>query len=398
MKIEPVEEINARVKAPPSKSYTHRAFFAGYIAGGVEVLNPLRCDDTLATVESLRTLGAEISWEGIRGVHPHAGDVNAGESGTTARFAMGIASLIDGWSRIDGACALRRRPMAPLIKALRDAGARIESHGTLPVAVRGPLRAKEFRVDGSVSSQFVSSLLLVAASTEGCVEYSSLVSRGYVDMTVRTLQWLGAEIKVEDGHICVERAPRGGRIRIPGDYSSAAFFLVAGALFGKVRVENLLRSDVQPDMEILSILSEFGARVRTGDNCVEVEQHELHAVDVDCTHHPDLFPILAVLAAYSPGTSLLRGRQLRYKESDRIRSMAVELRKMGVRVEEKKDALVIHGGELRGTVLDSHNDHRIAMALGIAALGARGSSRIRGWECVSKSYPEFFQDLRRVVQ
>jgi len=396
--IRPVGKINGIVDAPPSKSYTHRAFFAAYIAGKLRVEKSLICRDTIATVNALKSLGAEISWEGITSVEERPGNINAEESGTTARFALGIASTIEGKSRIDGHRSLRRRPMLPLIKSLRDAGAFIISSGYLPVTVIGRKLKKNMLVDGGISSQFVSSLLFVAAKNEGSLRVTRLVSKGYVEMTIKVLEDAGAKIRKENDTIHVDRPPRGGKIVVPGDYSSASFFLAAGALYGRIRVNNLQRHDVQPDMKIVEILEKFGAKIRRGENYVEVESNMLEGIDVDCTEHPDLFPVLAVVAAYSSGTTILRGKQLRYKESDRIRSMALELRKMGADVKEKEESLVVKGGKkLRGAVVDSHGDHRIAMALSIAALGAEGISKIEGSECVEKSYPRFFEDLRRVI-
>ncbi len=401
--IEPVGRVEGEIDAPPSKSYTHRAYFVGYISGNVKVINPLKCDDTTATLNSLKVLGSDADWNGLREVRMTPGFVNSQESGTTARFSVGIASLIHGVSVIDGHEHLRRRPMAPLFHALREMGVEIAtlSQENLPVRIRGgQIKNEIITVDGSISSQFVSSLLLVAASKETAVRYTNLVSQGYVDMTVDTINKLGGCARHEGNSIYVERAPEGGIFRVPGDFSAASYFLAAGALFGKVRVKNLDMNDFQPDRKIVSILRDMGARVYVGENYVEVEHEELDGIEVNCIEHPDLFPVLSVLATYSRGVTVLRARHLRYKESDRIRSMALELKKMGAEVREIEDGLVIrggHGNKLHGNLLRSHGDHRILMALSIAAMGAHGKSRLMDAECVSKSYPEFFQDLRRVV-
>ncbi|MCD6370782.1 MAG: 3-phosphoshikimate 1-carboxyvinyltransferase [Thermoplasmata archaeon] len=400
MIIESVEEVRGRIDAPPSKSYTHRAFFTGFISGEMEVKNPLRCDDTEATIEVLRMLGAKISWGGIEYVNPHPGRLSARKSGATARFSLGVSSQILGTTLVNGSSQLRRRPMGALLNALRELGVEIrDSQGYLPVIVKGKkIKKNSVKIDASISSQFVSSLLFLGAKKgEFVIEVKNLVSKGYVDMTIEVLKEAGAKISMEEDRIYVEQGPKGGKFHIPGDYSSASFFLVAGAIFGKVKVENL-RKDFQPDARIVDILEAFGAKVRRDSSFVEVMQGDLHGGEVDCRNHPDLFPILAVLGAYSKGTTVLKAPHLRYKESDRIRSMVIELRKMGADIKELRDGVLIQGGRtLRGGILDSHGDHRIAMALSIAALGAKGRSMIIDERCVEKSYPQFFRDLRRIA-
>ncbi len=217
------------------------------------------------------------------------------------------------------------------------------------------------------------------------------VSKPYIEVTLRTLKRANVKVRRDGGVFHVIQGIKARHFSVPGDYSSASFFLVAGgAIFGKIRVEGLDRNDVQPDKAILDLLRDFGgAKVKVArGGYVEVERDELVGQEVDCRDFPDLFPILAVLGAYSEGRTVLRAKHLRYKESDRVRAMALNLTNMGAKLKELDDGLMISKSELRGAVLNPQNDHRIAMALTIAALGAKGRSLILNEGCVKKSYPK----------
>ncbi|AHF79882.1 3-phosphoshikimate 1-carboxyvinyltransferase [Thermococcus paralvinellae] len=400
IEITPIKTLDGKIKAPPSKSYTHRALFLGLLSEGkTKIENPLICTDTLATLNAVRAFGAKADWNFVESsgeVKP--AKINAFESGTTARLAIGISALADGESVIDGKESLRKRPMEPLLKALSDLGVKTKSNGFLPVRVfGGKIREDYVRVDGSISSQFITALLFLGAKVGLSVEVLNPVSKPYLEITLRTLKWANVKVERDDGIFHVYQGIKAEHFSIPGDYSSASFFLVAGAIFGKVRVEGLDKDDVQADKVIVELLREFGANVKVGKDYVEVERGELVGQEVDCRDFPDLFPVLAVLGAYSEGRTVLRAKHLRYKESDRIRAMALNLAKMGAKVKELDDGLIISKSELRGTVLNPQNDHRIAMALTIAALGARGKSVILNERCVEKSYPNFFGDLRGLV-
>ncbi|MBP1912802.1 3-phosphoshikimate 1-carboxyvinyltransferase [Thermococcus stetteri] len=399
MIIRPVDEVRGELDAPPSKSYTHRAYFLALLAEEDSVIeNPLTCDDTLATVGAIRAFGAKVDGGNVKPPEePSAGFVYARESGTTARFSVAIAGGINGGTIVDGAGRLRARPMGGLVRALKDLGAEVKgSH--LPLTVRGPVKPGRVRVDASKSSQFVSGLLLLASKVGLKVEVEDPVSRPYVEMTLRTMEAFGVEFERDGFSFEVHPGVRGAKYRVPGDYSTASFFLAAGALYGKVRVGNLLRDDVQADMAFLDALEEFGARVRRGKDYVEVERDGLKAVTLDCSDFPDSFPILAVVAAYADGKSVIKARQLRFKESDRVRAMAANLARMGVKVKELEDGLEIEGGRPKGAEIETFNDHRIAMAMTVAALGAEGPSIIDNPRSVSKSHPGFFDDLRRLLE
>lgn len=397
IEILPIKELSGKVEAPPSKSYTHRALFLALLSEGkTKIKNPLVCTDTIATLNAVKDFGAKGNWEFVESdgkIKPAL--IDAIESGTTARISIAISALANGESIIDGRESLRKRPMKPLLRALGDLGIRTESGGTLPVKVFGGKIKKNYvKIKGSISSQFITALLLLGAKVGLTIEVlDEIVSKPYLNMTLKALKWANVKVERENNVFHVYEGIKSKSFSIPGDYSSASFFLAAGAIFGKVRVENLDRDDVQADKAIVKLLREFGANVKVRKNYVEVEKNELVGQEIDCKDFPDLFPILAVLGVYSKEKTVLKAKHLRYKESDRIRNMTLNLAKMGAKVKELNDGLLIEGGKLKGAILDPQGDHRVAMALTIAALGAKGKSTILNERCVEKSYPSFFGDL-----
>jgi len=396
--VEPVDWLEGKVRAPPSKSYTHRAFFLALLADGESTIEePLVSDDTEATLNAIRAFGSEADWNRV--VPPEElrkAEINARESGTTARISVAVASLARGRSVVDGERRLRERPFAPLVRALRSLGVKVRGE-KLPIEVFGGMPGGRVSVDASLSSQFVTALLILASKVGMRVEFEKAVSKPYIEMTLRTMEAFGVTFE-RDGGVRVFPGVKGTKFHVPGDYSSASFFLVAGALYGRMRVENLDPGDVQADMAIVEILREIGANVKVGRDYVEVSRGELRGFEIDCSDFPDLFPILSVLAAYAEGRSVIRCRQLRYKESDRVRAMAVNLVRAGVRVRELEDGLEIQGGRPRGVVVEDFNDHRVAMAMAVLGLGARGKTVIKNERVVAKSYPGFFDDLRRLLK
>jgi len=395
--VEPVDWLEGKVRAPPSKSYTHRAFFLALLADGESTIEePLVSDDTEATLNAIRAFGSEADWNRV--VPPEElrkAEINARESGTTARISVAVASLARGRSVVNGERRLRERPFAPLVRALRSLGVKVRGE-KLPIEVFGGRPGGKVSVDASLSSQFVTALLILASKVGMRVEFEKAVSKPYIEMTLRTMEAFGVTFE-RDGGVRVFPGVKGTKFHVPGDYSSASFSLVAGALYGRVRVENLDPGDVQADRAIVEILREVGANVKVGGDYVEVSRGELRGFEVDCSDFPDLFPILSVLAAYAEGKSVIRGRQLRYKESDRVRAMAVNLVRAGVKVRELDDGLEIHGGRPKGIVVEDFNDHRVAMAMAVLGLGARGKTVIKNERVVAKSYPGFFDDLRRLL-
>ncbi|MFO7992165.1 MAG: 3-phosphoshikimate 1-carboxyvinyltransferase [Thermoplasmata archaeon] len=401
MIIKPVNSVSGELKVPSSKSYTHRVLFLGLLCDGITTFeDPLVCDDTRSTLEAVRSLGAEGDWTRVESDGDvKGGEVFAGESGTTARIAIAIASLAEGRCTIDGAKGLRKRPMKPLLNSLSQLDVEIHSRsGKLPVEIEGPPSGKEVQIIGQVSSQFITAMMYVGSQIGLDIRVTDgLVSEPYVDMTVEVLRKSGINIESYEGLYQVDGNIEPTHFSIPGDYSSAAFFLAAGALFGRMKLINLNEDSVQADSKIIDIIEKFGAQVSRKDDTVRVVKNGLQGIECNCDDFPDLFPILTVLGVYAEGETQLTGKQLRYKESDRISNMFKNLKKMGADIEELEDGVIVRKSELKGAELDPRGDHRIAMALTVAALGADGNSKMRQSDCVSKSYPNFYQDLKEVI-
>lgn len=408
-------KVEGRIEAPPSKSYTHRALAISLLAKGRgKIRQPLLAEDTKATLSACRMLGAKVEEgevcevEGTGGrLKPTSQLIDAANSGTTMRFMTAICSLSPVPIKLVGDESLSRRPMGPLVEALRALGVRARCEGKdgrPPVVVEGGgLRGGEVEIEGGTSSQFISALLLVCPYAERDVGISvtgELRSRPYIEMTLKFLDMSGARIR--RGKDLTRYEIEGGqvfnplKVRIPGDFSSAAFPLGAAALTGKVRVGNLDLEDPQGDKRIVSLLEEFGAEVVRGRDWVEVSQGGLNGIDVECADNPDLVPILAVLGSVADGTTSISGvPHLRFKETDRLAVLSRELSKMGARIKELEDGLKITGvGELKGARLNSFGDHRMAMAFVVAGLVARGRTVVEGAESIPVSYPNFVQDMR----
>jgi 3-phosphoshikimate 1-carboxyvinyltransferase len=410
--------LSGQVVAPPSKSYTHRAVIVASLASGESVIeNPLLSDDTLFTINACRSLSAEIELRedslAIKGtggrINPQKEQIFTGNSGSTIRMIAPLAALSPTKVILDGDSRLRQRPMGGLLSALQSLGVHARSlnnNSCPPIEIEGgEFRANRVTLSGETSSQPISALLMVAPSTrEGLTIKIAgrLSSRPYLDITLDVMKAFGVkavnkdykEFLVEGGQSYEAR-----RYRLEGDYSSAAYFLAAGAIGGgTISVADLKRDSAQGDRKLLKILERMGASVEHDKDAVVVQRRGgLEGIDIDLGDYPDLVPTLAVVAAFAQGkTTLTNIAHLRFKESDRINETAAELNKMGVKTEVSDDSLAIYGGRPLGAELDSHNDHRLAMSLSIAALFADGGSIINGAEAVNKSYPRFFSDLKKL--
>lgn len=409
LKVRP-STVEGGVLSSPSKSYTHRAMTLALLADGTSQLRrPLLSGDTLATLSAVRRFGGVTEAQGdrlsVRGGQLHCPDdvINADNSGTTIRIMAGIASLLPCTTVLTGDDSIRRRPMQPLIDALRELGVECSSsrgNGLAPLLVRGPNLGTRTHIQGDVSSQFISSLLMSSAvktvDTE-IVLTTALKSKPYVDITMDMMSRFGADCRsLPDGFF----VPGGQHYQpqdyaVPGDFSSAAFPLMAGALAGKVKVSQLDPRDRQGDKAILDILKGFGGSVRWEDDAVEVSRSSMQGTEVDLSQAPDLFPIVAVLATQAKGLTVIRNAEhVRLKESDRIAATTDFLARMGAEVEERRDGCVVHGPcALHGAQIDSLGDHRILMAAAIATLVADGESVISEGDCFKISYPGFVEDM-----
>lgn len=406
-------DITGTVPAPPSKSYTHRAIAIGSLSTESEILYPLLSEDTRATISASVSIGADITINDdrviIKGVScPEVPDdvIDVLNSGTTLRFFTAITSLAPGISVLTGDASIRKRPNTPLLDALRDLGAdafSTKGDGTAPIIVKGPLKGGNTKISGSISSQFISALLIACPLAE-CDSMLSidgeLKSRPYIDVTIEVLREAGIAIDERETGFLIEgnQAFDLRRYAVPGDFSSSSYLLAAGALAGDhVRIRNLYQS-AQGDAAIIRILKDMGADItwnrERGE--VKISKSNLHGITVDVSKTPDLVPTLAVLGACASGeTRIMNARHVRYKETDRLHAMTVELQKMGVDITEKEDELVILGGGIRGASLHGWDDHRIVMALSVAGLVA-GDTLIDTAESVSVSYPGFFEDVKRL--
>ncbi|MCU0859178.1 MAG: 3-phosphoshikimate 1-carboxyvinyltransferase [Thermoplasmata archaeon] len=400
--------------APPSKSYTHRAIVLGALTGEeFQLTGPLVSEDTKATLEAVRRFGAVVSPSGdlIRincpELTPAKEAIDARNSGTTIRLMTGIASLLPSTTTLTGDSSLVKRPMGPLVDALVQLGARCDflgEPGRPPLRVTGPMRGRATSVKGGVSSQFVSSLLIACTQKEDATDIAvegRLTSRPYVDITLGMLREFGAEVAENHSGFYVPGGQRLGRrsYRVPGDFSSAAFPLVAAAVSGgDVTVKNIDAGSPQGDKAILDILSRFGAEVATADGSVRARGGTLHGADVDVGDTPDLFPILAVLAAVAPGRTVITGgRNLREKESDRIATTTAFLRDMGARIAPTDDGCIVDGGgKLHGASVHTEGDHRILMAAAVAGLVSTSEVRIQDEGSYAVSYPGFLDDMLRL--
>ena len=421
--------ISGEIDAPPSKSYTHRAIAIASLGARTrsELIAPLISEDTEATINAAKSLGAVVELEGggkkivIEGVEgrPATPDdvINAQNSGTTLRFFTAISALCEeGASVITGDASLRKRPNGPLLASLNELGAEAFStkgDGTAPIVIKGKLKGGDTDIDGSISSQFVSALLIACpvAERESHIRAKNLISVPYTRITLEILAKAGIRVEVRAVDVRASHltfhVPEGRRydlrtFTVPGDFSSASYLMAAAVLTdSKLRVKNLLPS-AQGDSRIVDIMRDMGVDMHwnRSSGVVEVRGGELRGISIDMSENPDLVPTVAVLAAVAEGTTAITGvAHLRYKETNRLSILAGELRKLGVKIKEQADGLLIEGidrGNLKAAEVHSHGDHRLAMALTLAGLCTHGETVIWDVECASVSYPSFFDDIRRL--
>ena len=403
--------ISGSITPPCSKSYAQRALAVALLADGESTIGNLElCDDTRSAIRCIEALGAEVTLiddSTIRvrgGLAPRTDRLHIGESGLATRLFTPIASLHNQPITINGEGTILYRPISMMIDPLRQLGVEVrDGGGFLPIQVCGPMQGGEVAVDGSISSQFLTGLLLSLpmAQNDTTIYVKNLKSLPYVDMTIDTARRFGVEIAHKD--YC-EFFIEGNQhytatdYMIEGDWSGAAPMFVAGAVAGEVTVENISRLSLQADTAIIDALISAGAEVESTDNAITVRHRRLKAFEFDATHCPDLFPALVALAANCEGTSTLYGTErLLHKESNRAATLAEEYAKAGIEVDiNEQNIMRVRGGKIHGCTADSHGDHRIAMSMAIAALTADAPITIEGAECVAKSYPSFFDDLEQL--
>lgn len=382
---------------------------AAALADGESVLtNALRAEDTELTARALTQLGAGIDWQGTtirvngRGGRwrPVSEPIYLGNSGTSMRFLTALVALGEGEYFLTGTTRLCQRPLGELLEALGQVGVRVvseKSDGCPPVRVTGGLTGGRAHLSGGTSSQFLSALLFIGPLAPQGMEIEitgELVSRPYVDLTLEVLKDFGISycregyrlFQISGGQCYQSRC-----YEIEADASSASYFWAAAALTGgQVTITNLSLDSIQGDAAFPRVLERMGCAVNQTPRGLTVRGGPLTGLTVDMAAMPDLVPTLAVLAACARGDTVITGvAHLRHKESDRLKAVATELAKMGVTAQETPDGLIIRGGHPRGAVIDTHDDHRIAMSFAVAGLRAPGTS-IADPGCVAKSFPEFW--------
>ena len=404
-------EIKGKVTAPSSKSYTIRGLMCAALAKGEsEIIHPLSSDDTEAALNVLSQIGIRVhqkenSWQVNGGkFHEPATDLFCGESATTLRFMTAICSLIPSKCRLVPGPSLAKRPVRPLIQALRQLGVNCSCQGEVaPVVVDGGrLNGGVAELPGNISSQFVSALLFISPFADEGVTIrltTPLESKPFVLMTLDCLEKFGIKTNYSKDLTEFEVSKqiyKPTKYKVEGDWSSASYFLALGALSGEVEVENLNPESWQGDKIILNFLKDMGALVEIDKNSVAVRSLRLNAIRADLSDCIDLLPTVAVLAATANGVSELTGIERgRIKESNRVSAVREGLQKMGIKVQEERNRLIIAGSTPKGSVIDSKGDHRIAMAFSLLG-SAAGETIINDAECVSKTFPQFWDVLKSI--
>ena len=377
-------QANGTVFAPPSKSDAHRAIICAALSGGVCTIAPIALENKTLTIDGTGVFSNK------------AATLDCGESGSTLRFMIPVAAAGGVEATFLGRGRLPERPIGVYTEALPGKGVTVDTEGGLPLKISGQLKSGVYRVPGSVSSQFITGLLFALPLLKGdsdIILTSPIQSAGYINMTIRTMA------KFDNGwHI------RGRQHYVPsdyttdGDWSQAAFFLVAGAVSGDVEVLNANIDSAQGDRRIAALLREFGAEVIQDGDRLRVKRSPMTAIDIDASQIPDLVPVLAVCACFANGvTRITNAERLRIKESDRLKTTAQLINSLGGKVKELPDGLEITGvGKLYGGFAEGCGDHRIVMSAAVCASGAAEKIKCTDAMSINKSYPDFFEDYAKI--
>ena len=408
--------LKGTIKAPTSKSSMQRACAAALLAKGKSIIHhPGHSNDDKAALDIVVRLGAEISIgdEEIivnsRGIHPTENKVNCRESGLSIRMFTPIIALADREITINGEGSLLNRPMGFFDEILPQLSVKVKSqNGKLPLIIQGPLQPKNIEIDGSLSSQFLTGLLMAYAAADAkgvSIRVNNLTSKPYIDLTLDVMRRFGLKLpenkNYEEFYFAKETHYSSlitHEYTVEGDWSGGAFLLVAGALAGPITVRGLDMMSSQADKAIMTALSNANAGFAIEAKGIKLHPAKMKGFDFDATDCPDLFPPLVALASYCKGATKIKGvNRLTYKESDRSASLQEEFGKMGVKIEVNNDVMMIDGGKkVMGARSHSHHDHRIAMACAVAALKAEGEITIEEADAVKKSYPDFYDDLKQL--
>lgn len=382
--------LQGTLTVPPSKSAAHRALICSFLANGGDVSPIIDSKDMNATVGAINALknGEQA--------------VDCIESGSTLRFMIPVAAALGKSVTFVGSGKLPERPIGDYLRLLPQHGVDCVSEGGLPLTISGKLTGGKFEIAGDVSSQYITGLLIALPLLDEDSEIvltTPLQSKPYVDMTIKVMADYGVTVEQREGSYFI-KGNQSYLVRdyvVEADWSQTAFFLVAGALFGDITLEGLDFESTQGDKEIVNILKRFGANITCNDTSVNVKKSKLCGIEIDATDIPDMVPSLAVCGAYAQGKTVIKGAErLRLKESDRIESVVENLKALGVDITATADGMIINGSKVLGGKLKGYNDHRIVMAMSIAALGADGEVIIDDAQSINKSYPHFFEDYNKL--
>ena len=402
--------VDGVVAAPPSKSVAQRAIALAALAAGESLIHGAgNSDDVLAATNIITALGAKVCQKD-NALHIIGGHLNpqrvlhCGESGLCLRMFSGIAAALGDEITLTGHGSLLKRPLDDVVDALSALGVKcISNNGFAPLTIRGPMRGGHHKTDASHSSQLLSGLLMAVSllNTNTTLIVEKMVSKPYVELTIDVMRVYGVQVinnRFREFIIKAGQRYEPADFHVEGDWSGAAFMLVAGAVAGTVTVQNLNNDSRQADKKILDVLNAAGAARKHSGKFFQVSKHRLRAFSFDATDCPDLFPPLVALAANCTGVSRIAGvRRLHGKESDRAQSLTNTFSKLGIQIKTGDNEMLVRGGKITGGTVSAHGDHRIAMAAAIAALTADSPVHITGADAVNKSYPGFFDDLEKIT-
>jgi len=407
-------EISGNIVCPSNKSYTHRAIFLASLADGKSIIkNILRSGDTNATINACKNFGVEIKDVGnditvssTGELKIHSNTIDAANSGTTIRIATAISALSNDKIVLTGDSSLKKRPMQPLLDALESLGAKCSSsNGNPPISVSGRISGGEVKIPGNISSQFISALMITAPKLENGLILNiqgKLVSKPYIDATITVMKKFGVNVETKTPYkkyIIPKQNYKSTTFVIPSDFSSLALLLSAAVLLGEnLTIQISTGSMPQADEAIIDILEIMGVVITLDKNVIKIKSPEkLDGGKFDLSNSPDLIPAIAILALKtSKPIEIFNVEHARYKETDRIAVIARELAKLGIKVKEKKDGLVLNNSDnLTGADLNSENDHRLFMAFCIAGMYV-GNCTISHPESVEISYPNFISEMKRI--
>lgn len=402
-------KINGQIKAPTSKSYLQRAIAAAMLADGKSILlYHSLCNDTEAAIQIAKDLGAQVLVSEDKiiiegGMNPSKKTVNCGESGLAIRMFSPIAALNSGDYQIDVQGSLQKRPLMMIEDAINALGGQCTTNnGFAPLVITDSIKGGRAIVDGSLSSQLLTGLLMALPLAENDSELivTNLKSKPYIDLTIQVLKEFGITVTHENYELFIIKGKQkyiSTKLQVEADWSGVAFLLIVGAIGGEVEVMNISSLSKQSDVKIIDILKDAGAKVELPDDSIKVRRKELKSFTADATDCPDLFPPLVALAAHCEGRTVIKGvNRLKHKESDRAATLTEEFRKLGINIYCDGDVMYVEGGKVKGATVHSHNDHRIAMALATTAILADGDVIIEDPWSINKSYPGFYEDLQKI--